>query len=487
MDDPEPSSSAVSQPAAAARRQKQAVVVIHGIGEQRPMATIRSLVEALWTRDPDLTPPHRGKAPADGSGAARVNQSWITPDRRTASHELRRITTPYDRKGRRTDFYELYWADLTQGTTRARLFAWIRELLLRSRSEIPPDARKLYVATWIFAVVVALAAALLAFSFWGAWLLPVTAVLLTIAASFVLWVLDQFALPYFGDVAAYVQATPDTVESRAKVRERGLGLLRALADDDEYDRIVVVGHSLGSIIAYDLLQILWAERRPRGLEWPRDREVVRAIHAVGAFAALPREGAVPLDQAQLEAFRRAQWQLFSRLKVKSAVNEKPWKFSDFVTLGSPLSHAEFLIARNADAFRKGAEERLYSLSPPISDSRSRRTLLYYERPRIRAVHHAACFAATRWTNIFDIGNGWSTGDPFSGPMRENFGGGVEEHRVRLEWTLFGMRTRLFTHTHYWSTEAAGSKVEGEAAATDHLKALREAVDLARRADDAIRP
>ena len=75
MDDPEPSSSAVSQPAAAARRQKQAVVVIHGIGEQRPMATIRSLVEALWTRDPDLTPPHRGKAPADGSGAARVNQS----------------------------------------------------------------------------------------------------------------------------------------------------------------------------------------------------------------------------------------------------------------------------------------------------------------------------------------------------------------------------------------------------------------------------
>ena len=33
---------------------KRAVVVIHGIGNQSPMATLRELVESVWTRCPDL-------------------------------------------------------------------------------------------------------------------------------------------------------------------------------------------------------------------------------------------------------------------------------------------------------------------------------------------------------------------------------------------------------------------------------------------------
>ena len=103
-----------------AGRRSQAVVIVHGMGEQRPMSTLRSFVEAVWSRDPGL----RREA-----GHPNANKTWITPDERAGSHELRRITTPYV-NGIRTDFYELYWADVTRGTTRSRLVAWVLETSL---------------------------------------------------------------------------------------------------------------------------------------------------------------------------------------------------------------------------------------------------------------------------------------------------------------------------------------------------------------------
>ncbi len=55
-EDEEP--DAAAEAAQVPRRPSQAVVVIHGMGEQRPMATIRSFVDAVWTTDPTLTPRH---------------------------------------------------------------------------------------------------------------------------------------------------------------------------------------------------------------------------------------------------------------------------------------------------------------------------------------------------------------------------------------------------------------------------------------------
>lgn len=466
-EDEEP--DAAAEAAQVPRRPSQAVVVIHGMGEQRPMATIRSFVDAVWTTDPTLTPRH-------GSSGDEPNKSWITPDRHTGSHELRRITTPYDVNGRRTDFYELYWADLVNHTTRARLFAWTRGLLLRRRADISPDAIRLYWATWVFAIVAGASATLLALSLWRVWIDPLPGVALAIAASLVLWVVDHKVLPYFGDVAAYVQATPATVESRARVRERGLALLRALSDDDRYDRIVLVSHSLGTMIAYDLLHILWAERRPRGLEWPRDRAVTDAVRSVEPFAVLPDDAPAQFDTKRRDAFRAAQWGLYRALRVPRDGGAPTWKISDFVTLGSPLTHAEFLVTSNAASFRRGITDRLFGICPPLSDSAASPKLLYYERPRVRAVHHGAVFAATRWTNIYDTGNLLSTGDPVSGPMAENFGSGVDETRVTLRWRL----GRTFTHAQYWSLDAAGEEVGG--AGRSHIEVLRAAVDLARRAD-----
>src|SRR5215472_15668723 len=61
----------------------QAVVVIHGMGEQRPMDTIKSFVQAVWESDPVIT----------ANGLPHPGQVWNKPDPRTGSLELRRITT----------------------------------------------------------------------------------------------------------------------------------------------------------------------------------------------------------------------------------------------------------------------------------------------------------------------------------------------------------------------------------------------------------
>lgn len=485
MPDPRPAASPVTNPptsAKAPRKLSQAVVIVHGMGEQRPMDTLREFVEAVWSHDPARAPFYAHVAdPADPLGA-KINQSWITPDSRTNSHELRRITTPYDIDGRRTDFYELYWADITQGTTRGRLAAWVTNLLWRKPADIPRDARGLYVVTLLAVIAVLAAALVLATSAWQGCISWTTGIVVTILASLVIWAVDRFGLPYFGDVAAYVRAEAATVEKRALVRDRGLTLLKRLMMDDAYDRIVLVSHSLGSIIAYDLLQILWADFRPRKLEAARDKARLKAIRAIDS-ATLKSDGSVWPDRLDdLFGFRRDQWELYRQLRVRDADHPLPWKISDFVTLGSPLTHSEFLVSYNLAEFRRGIAERLFSACPPVAEGAAG-TVLYEEGhspsgKRLRAVHHGAVFAATRWTNVFDTGNGWLTGDPISGPMTENFGPGVENIQVELRGSL----GRIFTHTLYWSLAATGVEIAASVGTPprSHLAVLRDAVDLGRK-------
>ena len=129
----------------------QAVVVIHGMGEQRPMDTIKGFVRAVWETDDAV-------ARKDLSDPTQV---WSKPDPRTGSLELRRITTresiPSEEfpAGVRTDFYELYWADLTAGSTWDQFVAWVLGLLIRPWRRVPPDVRLAWLALWVASLVVA--------------------------------------------------------------------------------------------------------------------------------------------------------------------------------------------------------------------------------------------------------------------------------------------------------------------------------------------
>ncbi len=457
----------------------QAVVVIHGMGEQRPMDTLRGFVRAVWSTDLDLTDPWTGKRTTDPDTGQEINRSWIVPDQRTGSHELRRITTPRAAKqaaGRelRTDFYEIYWADLMRETPLKRLIGWLKGLLFRPWSKVPVDARGLYIMAWAALIVGVLPAVLMWLSdIFGFTAFGVPKWILTVWAALVSYAVSRFLLPFLGDVADYVRATPDTVGRRSAVRERALGLLRKLNDDPTYDRIVVVGHSLGSVIAYDLLQILWAEYGPNHRNPRTSRDTTAALKAISKYALpLGKDGTsgkpIESDEDRAE-YRTLQWKLYELLRDASGEGAKPWKFSDFVSVGSPLTHAEFLIARDDHALERAVEERLFAKSPPISDKENETTIIY----KGKHAHHASVFAATRWTNIYDLGNLWCTGDPFSGKAQENFGPGIEDVKVQLESQVLGMPSRLFTHTFYWTD------FDNRDEAPPHIVSLREAIDLQR--------
>jgi hypothetical protein len=115
------------------------------------MDTIKAFVRAVWETDEIIT----------NNGLPHEREVWSKPDARTGSLELRRITTresikspPEFPHGVRTDFYELYWADLTAGSTWDEFTNWVRGLLFRPISRVPRGVRFAWVLLWLAALVV---------------------------------------------------------------------------------------------------------------------------------------------------------------------------------------------------------------------------------------------------------------------------------------------------------------------------------------------
>ena len=83
------------------------------------------------------------------------------------------------------------------------------------------------------------------------------------------------------------------------------------------------------------------------------------------------------------------------------------------------------------------------------------------------LHHAAPFAAVRWTNIYDPAFAVFCGDVISGPVAPTFGPGVIDVSLK---NLQGRQSLRFTHTRYWA-QYSKSK------ASPQVLALRNAIDL----------
>jgi len=144
-------------PAPARPEPKTAVVVVHSMGEQRPLETIRSFVEGVYQHDLDLA-----KENTDDRNMLRIS---IVPDTATGSAELRRLTTQADGPAKRTDFFEFYWADIMDGTPVEIVTAWIDMLLLRAPWRVPSAVRVFagWLILWVLAIIVVTAAALTAY------------------------------------------------------------------------------------------------------------------------------------------------------------------------------------------------------------------------------------------------------------------------------------------------------------------------------------
>ncbi|MFZ1681637.1 MAG: hypothetical protein WAT70_11530 [Rhizobiaceae bacterium] len=378
------------------------------------------------------------------------------------------------------------------------LYAWFPWGVFRI-----PDATRSNVlwSSWLFAPF---------FLLWG-W--PVA----KLAIGFALYrAIHGFGVPIFGDVARYVRPEPAYVASRHAIRERGLKLMESVhgakkkdasgkdTEEPEYYRVIIVAHSLGSIIALDLLRLCWASKGPGQGQavTTAESEALSKVDALYQWAIGPGRspekagaGFAAPQGLDLSAFHAAQREAAEALRSGS----RQWRITDFVTLGSPLTHAEFLVARDRPRFEAMKAERMIPTCPPLQEGSPGKASFLYTHPTGGPArpHHAAVFASVRFTAIFDPAKRYVFGDFIGGPMVENLGAGVVEFPVRIRKP--GLLKRVFTHTSYWNplaTASYGGSDSGKLpdglndAANDpesaHLAALRALIWLQESRTGAIR-
>ncbi len=400
--------------------------------------------------------------------------------------ELRRITTERDANGNYTDFYEYYWAHLMQGTTWEQVSTWIKDLLLRNpRTRVPKRVFHAWVVLWIIALIV------IGFTLWGMWpkenspkpwLALISALLGLATSAFV----SNVLIRRFGDVARYVKALPPNVAKRHAIRQTGVDLLIRLIDSKDYERIIVVAHSLGTIVAYDILTMTFD-------------------HYNGGFGKLENQperdklegmirNALASGGLDIDAFQDQQTAAFE----EALKQEGAWIVSDFVTLGAPLTHAEFLVAESSNDLRARQDARLLPTCPPVLEYDGITKLRHFtystkanRRPKgPRTPHHAALFGYTRWTNLYSDEKYILTGNLISGPVGHAVGlegdagvnSGIRDIAVlpaldESGEVAQGHQRSFFSHNNYW--EMGKGTETGKVDVPHHIAELRRAVRILR--------
>ncbi len=396
---------------------RQAVVVIHGIGEQEPGVTLRSFVKGCFGPD---------------------ELKWSKPDYSSPLFELRKITlaASYNKSRPTTDFFELYWAHVIRDTTLADILAWFKLLLLRNP---PSKFFRVWLTVWAI-ILILLAGGLLKILGPSHPVIDFvlgSSLLVSIAAGIWQLVGKAVILDGLGDAVRYLTPRPSNISHRQSVREAGVELLHGLHMDGKYDRIVIVGHSLGSVIAYDIITHYWI--RVHQLHLAPSTVYNKAIISVERNRSTK-------DSKTFRELQRNAWNSMRK-------NTQTWLVTDLVTLGSPLSAASYLMADSESELAEAMAHRELPKCPPVTESDGRHERMSFDRSytdregkahrTFKYFHHAAAFAVTRWTNLFfDDG---LLKDPIGGPLAKIFG-----HWVRDVPLPDPLPKKYFLHTHYWT-------------------------------------
>ena len=443
-----------AQPERSPQRQRQAVVLIHGMGDQRPMDTLRAFMAGIG-----------------------VPQFYSKPHRYSDNFELRRFSSYGSHPRPETDFFEFYWAHHFPA---GRLFATLRwlfvDILFRRPfwGHQPPLRRPIgifQVAVTVLALILLIAVADslgldvgLAES--SAALLGRILTVVAVLAVVVVLLAGGFLTRSLADARFYLSRSPGSLKARNEIRAEGLALLHALHDAGTYQRIVIVGHSLGSVIGLDLLRLAWDELRhpdPALADAPTDEyPTTLAENFEAVVDALPLNP----DAEDIAEWQHAQHELW----VESRHRGMRWLVTDFITLGSPLAHADFLLSRSNARFQERKAQREYPECPPIDDRGgvfySRRYTVedgWYtlrESPRNALVaHHGAPFAVTRWSNAY-FPRWLFFGDLVGGPLAPKFGRGIRDVAVRAQSLRRRSVRDIFpwAHSHYWRLDPEASAI-----------------------------
>ena len=440
---------------------RQAVVLIHGIGEQRPTETLRGFVDAF------LEP---------GGYHSK-------PDLLSATYEMRRLklrklessdpkVASINPDWPETDFYEYYWAHQMYGTTIAHIMSWLWRILIQgigvlfeedTKKRVHPRLRWLVPGVWL--VVLAGIAAAVIFAVKQLTEPSALTVGMGVALVTVVWgilrgpLLGKLA-DIAGDAARYFDINPKNISRRYDIIRGGIDILRKLhTDHDErgdevnyrYGRIVLMGHSLGSVIAYDILRHYWQEVNGKIEVDPAELAAVECFEGDNGNA--PPDGLPPhRNDVKFRGDQYAAWLYLNRKKTAGVTvpfnkdrdpsHDARWLISDFVTLGCPMTYAPLLMAKSVeDVTSKIALRELPTCPPDRSKNLNpgRYTvLLSAELERIKDFHilpQSAQFATVRWTNFY------FHNDPIGGPLGAIFGKGIDDQRL-LEQTQARGRAAL---------------------------------------------
>lgn len=439
---------------------KQAVLIIHGVGEQRPMGTLRSFVESLIN----------GKAYRS------------KPDHLNNTLELRKLT--HRTEDVDTDFYEYYWAFRFRDTKYSHVFSWASDLV---RSDYVPERFKrvkhvLIGAFWFVVILLLwkLATIFMNTMEWPEFIEKAQAVMngIGVIGAVFLFFAGRLIITYAGDAARYFNSAPDNIAERQLIKGDGIKVLLNLHDlknrkgEPKYDRIIVVGHSLGSVVGYDILKHAWIqfnkdihfdERKLTDEDISEvEPTILEALEAQGNqlwnLKASDKEQESYKQQTNIE-FQKLQEQLWSSQKS----DEEKWRVSHFITLGSPLTYADFFMAKNREEFEERVFQREFPVSPPTDayDQSNPSDFKYtYNKRSQETLHHAAVFAITKWTNIY------YEGDIIGGELGPLFGLGVNDIKAEITGVNNPHRS-LTSHVKYWDRIPSANN--------EALEVLREAI------------
>jgi hypothetical protein len=375
---------------------KTAIVVIHGMGNQYPMETITKFAENFFTK-----------------------KIYSAPERVSGSLDHRKLIG-YDGKNYRYDCFEFYWAHLVEEPKMAETLSWIFNLLYFKKSSERFKLYKLFLQVFLPIVILSLLYGIYwyyenyinGFSSKSA-LFQLEIIFSPIVFYYLLKNIIGVLSKSFGDVIRYTVPHPKNIGIRHKISQSAVTFLMNLhRDDSKYDKIVIIGHSLGSIIAYEMI--------------------------VNTFGTLNKSFDKKSGVTRSEADNINQMDDPERRKAGLGP-EFEWKVSDFITCGSPLCHAKMLMVENKDAFNKKVNKGEYPVCP------ANREDLFYpnkEDSNYFVPTHDSVFSFMKWTNIF------FTNDAVGGNLKNIFGGDITDRDLKPK-TYTGIRN---SHSQYWNKE-----------------------------------
>jgi hypothetical protein len=408
------------------QRIRQAVVIVHGMGEQRPLETLNRFILAA------LAPEH-----------ADDRFFFSRPDTITQSYESRVFLAPRQPPGHgpevhaQTEFYEYHWAHLMQGNRLDDMWPTFRHLLLTPPNKVPSGLRVVWALFWLAFVTVGVflwrvrttlslshpvVEQLVRVIVGGG----VTAGVLTYIATRILpgWITTSFV-----DVVRYLDTSPRSYEVRRQIRKGMIELLQKLHTCGRYQRIVIVAHSLGAFIAYDGISYLWQHTADLLNETSQAKGPPQGLQEVERTASelLDRDGA-----GGVTAYQDAQHKLFMGLRNQC----NPWLITDFITLGTPMYCADRLLTKTRRQFDARIARGELVTCPPRTEGTARNNLFHskvwfsWKSNERRLMYDGAPFAVVQWTNLWFPAVLGFFGDWFGGPLAPLFGPGIRDIAVK---------------------------------------------------------